>query len=69
MNKDIAAEVIACIAEGRDPTVGELFDVAERIWRDVSGERNAFSWSALERDRPERLFCLQAAHAALRGTD
>ena len=69
MSKDIAVEVIACIAEARDPTVGELFNVAQRIWRDVRGERSAFAWGELERDGPERLFYLQVAHAALRGTD
>lgn len=44
MTSTIAPEVIACIAEGRPPTPGELERVAERVRADLGGERSAFSW-------------------------
>ena len=65
----IAGPVVDCIANGRDPTLDELFQVAERIWRDAKGERSAFSWGQLPTDSAERVLSLRAAQAALRGTD
>ena len=62
-----AAEVIDCMAEGRAPTVRELYSVAERIRRDA-GMRPIFDWTATGSGDPE-LFLLRAAHLALCGTD
>ncbi len=39
----IAGPVVECIADGRDPTIRELFHVAERIWTDIRTTRSAFS--------------------------
>lgn len=63
----IAPEVIACIAEGRDPSVDELFRVAGQIWTDMRGSRSAFAWGELTSDSSERLVSLRAAQAALAG--
>lgn len=63
----IAPEVIDCIAEGRDPSVDELFRVAGQIWTDIRGPRSAFAWGELTHDSSERLLSLRAAQAALAG--
>ncbi len=44
MPSTIAPEVIACIAEGRPPTPGEVARVAARVRADLGGERSAFAW-------------------------
>ncbi|RYG88362.1 MAG: hypothetical protein EON59_04655 [Alphaproteobacteria bacterium] len=62
----IAPEVIACIAEGRDPSLAELNRVAETIWADLKAARPAFAWDKPQSDS-ERLLILRAAHAALIG--
>lgn len=64
----IAEAVIKCIASGRDPTVHELFQVAEHFWSD-SEEASIFSWSELPADGLDRLAALRAAKAALCGSD
>ena len=64
----IDAAVIDCIANDRDPTVAELFGVAERIWAHGNAERSAFSWDQLPTGSQERVFSLRAAQAAFRGT-
>jgi hypothetical protein len=63
----IAPEVIACIADGRQPELAELYRVADRIWRDLGGERSAFSWGQLPHGDSSRLLVLRAAQAALNG--
>ncbi|WP_044330589.1 hypothetical protein [Sphingomonas hengshuiensis] len=63
----IAPEVIACIAEGRDPSVDELLRVADHIWTEVRGTRSAFAWGELTADSSERLLGLRAAQGALVG--
>lgn len=63
-----AHEVIECVSEGRDPTVQELFRLAERIWQESAVERPAFAWGRLAPSDPERLCSLRAAIAAAAGT-
>ncbi|QDX25202.1 hypothetical protein FPZ54_03620 [Sphingomonas suaedae] len=62
----IAPEVIACIAEGRDPSVAELNRVAEHIRADLSIARPALAMNA-RASESERLLILRAAQAALTG--
>ena len=64
----IADPVVDCIASSRDPTLDELFSVAERIWKDLAVAGSAMPWRQLPRDSLERLTCLRAAQAALRGS-
>jgi hypothetical protein len=68
-NHLIARPVVDCIADGREPSVHELFEVAERIWTDTRTARSAFSWSDLPVDGSERLISLRAAQAALTGNE
>lgn len=63
----IAPEVIDCIAEGRPPSVEELFRVADQVWLDIRGAKSAFSWGELTHDSSERLLTLRVAQAALAG--
>jgi hypothetical protein len=63
----VASEIIACIAEAREPTVLELGRVADRIERDVWGYRSAFIWGRSSADRPSRLISMRIALAALAG--
>lgn len=44
MPSTIAPEVIACIAEGRPPTLHELERVAQRVRADLGTSRSAFAW-------------------------
>lgn len=46
-NPRFAHEVIECVSEGRDPTVQELFRLAERIWQESAVERPAFAWGSV----------------------
>ena len=62
----IAPEVIACIAEGRDPSVAELNRVAEHIRSDLGIARPALAMNA-RASESERLLILRAAQAALTG--
>lgn len=64
----IAKEVVACVAEGREPSVAELFRVAEIIGTEAAGERSIFRWADMAIDSAERLLCIQAAQAALSGS-
>ncbi|RYG86269.1 MAG: hypothetical protein EON59_10375 [Alphaproteobacteria bacterium] len=59
--------LVDCIATGREPTVHELFAVAERIWIDGAAERSAFAWDRLAADADERLIALRGAQIALTG--
>ena len=65
----VAGPVIDCIASGRDPTVHELFHVAERIWTEAGAMASALSWSELPVNGVERLRSLRVAIAALSGSD
>jgi hypothetical protein len=62
-----ASEVVSCVSEGRDPTVHELFAVAERIWVEGADQRSAFGWGSLSTASSERLGALRAAQLALCG--
>ena len=64
----ISDQLVDCIANDRDPTVHELFALAERIWTDAAGLKSAFTWDRLPRDTGDRLFALRAAQLALRGS-
>lgn len=64
----IAPELIACIAEGREPSHAELLRVADQIWSDCLGTRSAFAWGELAADSSERLLTLRAAQHALAGS-
>ena len=63
----IAPEIIACIYEGRLPTVGELRRVARRIRDELRGARSVFRWERSTEAR-ERKLMLRAALAALAGS-
>lgn len=61
----IAPEIIACITEGRLPTLRELRRVAERMRGELRGARDRFRSVP---ERIERRLMLRAALAALAGT-
>jgi hypothetical protein len=63
----IAPEIIACIAEGRLPTISELRRVAVRIRGELRGARSVFRWDHPAPERAERRLMLRAALAALAG--
>lgn len=63
----IAPEIIACIAEGRLPTISELRRVAERIRSELYGGRSVFPWNRTAAEGSERRLMLRAARAALAG--
>jgi len=63
----IAPEIIACIAEGRLPTMRELRRVAERIRSELRGAQSVFRWGRSIPERLERRLMLRAALAALVG--
>lgn len=65
----ISDQLVDCIANDRDPTVQELFALAERIWTDASGTRSAFTWERLPPDISDRLVALRAAQLALSGSN
>lgn len=64
----IPPEIVACIFEGRAPTVHELGRTADRIERDLSGAKATFAWGR-STDAPARLTSVRIALAALAGTD
>ncbi len=61
----IISEVIDCMSEDREPSVQDLFRVAERIWSEGAPNRSAFAWGSLP--AAERVQSLRAAQLALRG--
>ncbi len=63
----IPSEIVSCISAGREPSVDELFRVAERIRADCQGQSSAFVWGGRSEQGEDRLPCLRAAHAALCG--
>lgn len=66
--KLFAPELVACIADGGDPTVQALFTVACRVWIEGASERSAFGWNRLPVTHPDRLHALRVAQAALSGS-
>ena len=64
----IADQLVDCIANDRDPTVQELFALAERMWTEGSAGRSAFAWGCLPPDSTDRLRSLRAAQLALSGS-
>lgn len=60
--------VIDCVATDREPSVQELFRVAERIWSDGAANRSAFRWGRLAPTDAEKLLALRAAQIALSGS-
>ena len=67
INPLFANEVVDCVAEGRDPTLHELFSVAQRIWAEGAADRSAFAWGKLPTSSPARVDALRAAQLALCG--
>lgn len=63
----IPDQLVDCMANGRDPTVQELFTIAEWIWTDGAAGRSAFSWGRLHPASGDRLQALRGAHLALSG--
>lgn len=63
-----ADAIINCIANACDPTVQELFSVAERIWTDGAAQRSVFDWDTLQPESAERLMAVRAAQLALCGS-
>lgn len=61
-------ELVACIAHAREPTVHELFAVAERVWVESAADRSAFAWGRLPPTDPERVGALRVAQASLCGS-
>ena len=64
----IPDQLVDCIANDRDPTVQELFALAERMWTDASGTRSAFAWGGLSPVSSDRLLALRSAQLALSGS-
>ena len=62
-------EIIECMGTGRDPTVQELYAVAERIWTDGSAGRSALSWGRLALNSGDRLKAIRGAQLALYGDE
>ena len=63
----VAPEIIACVGEGRDPTVQELGRLADRVRREIWGPQPAFAWEPEPCDVDVRLASFRIAHAALVG--
>lgn len=60
--------VVDCVASDREPTVQELFQVAQRIWTEGAADRSAFRWGMLPSAGSEKLLALRAAQVALSGS-
>lgn len=60
--------LVDCVATGRDPTVQELFDVAERIWSEVGQVRSAVAPAGLPSESEGRAQAIRLALVALRGS-
>lgn len=56
--------LVACMADARAPTPGEIEALAERIRSDLSGVYVSNGWHELSDDSPERHRALAAARAA-----
>lgn len=64
----VAAELVACIALAREPTVPELFSVAKRVWVEGAADRSVLEWGKLAPSDPDKVRALRAAQAALCGS-
>ena len=64
----VADQLVDCIANDRDPTVQELFALAERMWTEGAAGRSAFAWGQLRPRSADRLLALRAAQLALSGS-
>ena len=64
-----SAPLVRCIADGRGPTIPELFAQAEQIWVEGAANRSAFTWGQLAPASADRIASLRAAQAAMAGTD
>lgn len=62
-----ADQLVACLSEGRDPTVGELLDLAARIWIEGEQGRSALGWRGLPSASTDRTLALRMAKLALCG--
>lgn len=60
--------VIDCLETDRQPSVEELFRVAQRIWSDGATNGSAFRWGRLAPTDTEKLLALRAAQLALSGS-
>ena len=67
--RQVAPEVVHCIAEGRAPSEAELFRVADQIWTDLRGTAPAFRWGDPHVGDAERRLILRMARTALSGAD
>jgi hypothetical protein len=61
--------LISCVAAGRDPTVPELFDLAERMWTESATDRSAFAWGQLHPASTDRVVALRSALVAFSGSE
>lgn len=64
---NLAPEIIACIGEGRAPTLQELGRVADRIRAEVYHSSSAFLWGSDDERSTERLLSYRLALIALTG--
>lgn len=64
---NLAPEIIACIGEGRAPTLQELGRVADRIRAEVYHSSSAFLWGSDDERSTERLLSYRLALVALTG--
>ena len=65
MSPMIIDEVVDCMSEAKNPTVQDLFSVAQRIWSEGAPNRSAFAWGTLP--VADRAYALRAARLALCG--
>jgi hypothetical protein len=61
--------LVACVADGRPPTLDELDQLAERIWSERDHEAKLFAWRELPPEAPVRAQVLKLALAATNGAD
>lgn len=59
--------LVDCVTNGREPTVGELFGMAGRIWCETAAERSAFAWEQLEPASEQRVVAIRLPLTAMRG--
>jgi hypothetical protein len=64
---NLAPEIVACIGEGRAPTLQELGRVADRIRAEIFGSMPVFAWAQEEHGSAERLLSYRLALVALTG--
>lgn len=64
---NLAPEIVACIGEGRAPTLQELGRVADRIRAEIYGSMPVFAWAHEDHGSAERLLSYRLALVALMG--